>query len=157
MRSLVGCLVLVVSIAGLAAGAGSAAPAAAPCEVTESDGFGPFGRGGSPPARAVFGKGFVLSGKVLRSLDCKQLANATVEIWQAGKGGVYDKRGRASIVTGKNGAFKFTGPPPVSYEGVTPHIHVRVSHEGYDEVATTVRVTKNAKGAQLEIVLGSLL
>ncbi len=150
--------VVVLSVAILAATAALAAPAvAATCTPSESDGFGPFGRGGSAPQRAVFGKGFVLRGRVLRSLDCKPLAGATVEVWQAGKGGAYSAKGRAAVTTGPNGVFRIEGPPPVAYEGISPHIHVRVSHEGFDDVATTVLVRRGAKTATLEVVLGSFL
>lgn len=148
---------LVSALALVVAGPGLGAPVAAPCEPTESDGFGPFGRGGAAPLRSTFGTGFVLRGRVLRSLDCKPLAGAFVEIWQASKGGVYDRRGRARAVTGADGRFTFRGPPPVSYEGISPHVHVRVSHEGFDEVATTVRVARGARSARLEVVLASLL
>lgn len=151
---LAGSLALVVTAASLAS---SAAPAATTCRPTESDGFGPFGQGGAPPARSTFGTGFTLRGRIVRSLDCGPVAGATVEIWQAGKGGTYDRRGRASVVTGPSGTFTFRGPPPVSYEGISPHIHVRVSHPGYDEVATTVRVTAKARSGRLEVVLASSL
>lgn len=147
-------LALVVTAASLAA---SAARVATTCRPTESDGFGPFGQGGAPPVRSTFGTGFTLRGRILRSLDCGPVAGATVEIWQAGKGGTYDRRGRASVVTGPSGTFTFRGPPPVSYEGISPHIHVRVSHPGYDEVATTVRVTAKARSGRLEVVLASSL
>lgn len=150
-------LLLLVVVAALAGGPAGAAPAARSCPPTESDGFGPFAQAGSPPLRSTFGTGFTLRGRVLRSLDCRPLAGATVEVWQAGKGGVYDRRGRASVVTGRDGSFAFRGPPPVAYEGISPHIHVRVSHEGFDEVATTVRTTRGARTARIEIVLGSLL
>ena len=146
-----------VAVATAATAAATAASSAAPCRPTESDGFGPFAQGGAPPVRATFGTGFVLRGRVLRSLDCKPLAGAVVEVWQANKGGAYDRRGRASVVTGAKGTFTFRGPIPVSYEGVSPHIHVRVSHDGFDEVATTIRVTRGARSARLEVVLGSTL
>jgi protocatechuate 3,4-dioxygenase beta subunit len=149
-------IVLAAALAATAAAAPGARTAKS-CTPTESDGFGPFGQGGAAPVRTAFGTGFVLRGRILRSLDCKPLAGAVVEIWQATRGGVYDAKGRASTTTGRSGAFRFTGPAPVAYEGIAPHIHVRVSHPGFDDVATTIRVNRGARSATLEVVLTSTL
>jgi protocatechuate 3,4-dioxygenase beta subunit len=152
-RVLVFSLVCLVSVG--AASAAVAAPRATTCKPTESDGLGPFGQGGSAPLRAKFGTGFVLSGRVLRSLDCKPLAGAVIELWQAGKNG-YDRKGRASAITGRNGGFRFTGPAPVAYS-TSAHIHIRVSADGFDDVVTTIRVSRGARSARVEVVLGSTL
>lgn len=155
MRALA--IVLLVLLCAAAAAVPAASGAPAPCRPTESDGLGPFGSGGAPPLRAVFGAGFTLRGRVLRSLDCKPLAGAVVEVWQASKGGRYDRKGRASVVTGADGTFAFRGPAPVSYEGISPHVHMRISHEGFDDVATTIRVNRGQRSARIEIVLASTL
>jgi protocatechuate 3,4-dioxygenase beta subunit len=114
-----------LALAVLAAGGAAAAPAAPGCPPTIDDGAGPFGRG-APPRRAKIGTGHVLTGIVLSAVDCKPLAGARVHFWQANRRGEYLRSGSATVVTDRAGRFRFEGPPPVSYEGRPPHIHMRV-------------------------------
>jgi protocatechuate 3,4-dioxygenase beta subunit len=126
------------------------------CTPTLSDGFGPWARGASatPPRRSVFGSGFELSGKVLRAGDCKPVKGAVVEVWQETPGLGYVRRGRASVVTDGTGAFRIVGPVPRGERGgLTAHIHIRVTHGLFDEVAVTQFVTQGARRARLTLVL----
>ncbi|HEU0336294.1 MAG TPA: hypothetical protein VFR43_07045 [Gaiellaceae bacterium] len=100
------------------------APAAPGCRPTPSDSFGPFGRG-SPPLRASIGSGHVLTGVVLSALDCKPLARARVELWQAGRNGRYSRGTSGTVLTDAAGRFRFQGPLPGRY-GAEPHIHLRI-------------------------------
>jgi hypothetical protein len=113
------------ALAALAAGDIASAPAAPGCPPTLDDGAGPFGRG-APPRRSKIGTGHVLNGIVLSAVDCKPLAGARVHLWQADRRGQYLRSGSATLVTDRAGRFRFEGPPPVSYEGRPPHIHLRV-------------------------------
>jgi protocatechuate 3,4-dioxygenase beta subunit len=126
------------------------------CRATESDGFGPWAQGarGAPPRRSVSGSGFVLSGKVLRAGDCKPVKAAVVEVWQETPGLGYVRRGRASVVTDGTGAFRFVGPLPRG-EGGGPagHIHIRVTHGSFAEVAVTYFVAQGSRRARLNLVL----
>ena len=115
----------VLALAALAAGGLQSAPAAPGCPPTLDDGSGPFGRG-APPRRNKIGTGHVLTGIVLSSVDCKPLAGARIHLWQSNRRGEYVRSGSATVVTDKAGRFRFEGPPPVSYEGRPPHIHLRV-------------------------------
>jgi protocatechuate 3,4-dioxygenase beta subunit len=114
-----------VALTALAAGGIASAPAAPGCPPTIDDGAGPFGRG-APPRRTKIGTGHVLNGIVLSSVDCTPLAGARVHLWQANRRGQYLRSGSATVVTDGAGRFRFEGPPPVSYEGRPPHIHLRV-------------------------------
>lgn len=155
------CWVLIVCALGLLAVPVAGAETAATgqrCEPTESQGAGPIGsQAGVFPRRTTFGEGYVLTGKVLRSFDCKALKGAVVEIWQAGKGGVYRPGGRASVVVGANGTFRFQGPQPVSYEGRPGHIHIRVTADGYDDVLLTHFPARGKKTGRLVVVMESFL
>jgi protocatechuate 3,4-dioxygenase beta subunit len=141
----------VVPAAGARAGATG-------CEPTESQGAGPIGSQAAVfPRRATFGAGYVLTGKVLRSFDCKPLAGAVIELWQAGKGGIYRPAGRASAVVGRSGTFRFQGPLPAEYEGRPGHIHLRISARGYDDVLLTHFPAPGKKTARIVVVMTSTL
>ena len=111
--------------------AASSATAAAGCPATFNDGFGPFGRG-SPPVRASIGKGHVLSGVILSSLDCRPVPGARVEVWQSNTKGRYVRALSATVIADRNGRFRVEGPYPASYEGRPAHIHLRVVSRGYE-------------------------
>jgi protocatechuate 3,4-dioxygenase beta subunit len=96
----------------------------------------------------------VLSGKVLRAGDCKPVKGAVVEVWQETPGLGYVRRGRASVVTDGTGAFRIVGPVPRGEAGgLTPHIHIRVTHGLFDELAVTHVVAQGSRGARLTLVL----
>ena len=134
----------------LASAAGS--PAAASCRPTLGDGFGPFGRG-TPPVRAKIGSGHVLTGVVLSALDCKPIARARVEIWQAAKNGRYTRATSGTVFTNARGRFRFEGPYPASYEGREPHIHLRVSAAVHRQLLLRFVPARGAKQSTMRIVL----
>jgi protocatechuate 3,4-dioxygenase beta subunit len=127
---------------GLVLASGSA-PAAPGCRPTPPDSFGPFGRG-SPPVRSSIGTGHVLTGVVLSALDCKPLARARVELWQAGRNGRYTRATSATVLTDAAGRFRFQGPPPGRYSS-EPHIHLRVVAPVH-EILLTRYVVRAASG-----------
>ena len=100
-----------------------------------SDGFGPFGRG-SPPVRASIGKGHVLSGVILSTLNCKPIRGARVELWQANAKGRYVRATSATVLADRSGRFRFEGPYPASYDGGSPHIHMRVVAPAHEILLT---------------------
>jgi protocatechuate 3,4-dioxygenase beta subunit len=133
----------------LAAAATATAPAG--CPATVSDGFGPFGRG-SPPVRASIGKGHVLTGVILSSLDCRPIPGARVELWQSNKKGRYVRALSATVLADRNGRFRFEGPYPASYEGRPPHIHLRVVSRGYETLLSRYEPNGARRGV-LRLVL----
>ena len=67
------------------------------------------------------------------------------------------RKGRASIVTGPKGRFRFQGPMPASEGGFPPHIHVHVNAAGYEDVVVTYFVRPGEKSGRITIVLFSAL
>lgn len=131
----------------------TAAPNAAPgCPATPPDGFGPFGRG-SPPVRASIGKGHVLSGVVLSSLNCKPIARARVELWQANAKGRYVRATSGTVLTDRSGRFRFEGPYPPSYAGAPPHIHLRVVAPAHEVLLSRYVPGRGVRRGSVRLVL----
>jgi protocatechuate 3,4-dioxygenase beta subunit len=79
---------------------------------------------------------------------------AVVEVWQETPGLGYVRRGRASVVTDGTGAFRIVGPVPRGEAGgLTGHIHIRVTHSLFDEVAVTHFVAPGSRRALVTLVL----
>jgi protocatechuate 3,4-dioxygenase beta subunit len=149
-----------VVLAALAAlvGPGSAMPAASACRPTLAQGGGPFDSNGSPaPRRARIGTGHVLAGRILAYPGCKPVRGAVVEFWQASANGQYGRRGRGSVVTGRDGTFRFEGPIPPGEFGRPPHIHIHVTAAGFDDFVTTYMVPRGERQGRITIVLSSSL
>ena len=136
---------------------GAASPRASACKPTASS-YGPFNTSGAAsPRRSKIGTGHVLSGRVLRYPGCSPVPGALVDFWQESPNGVYERRGRGSVVTGTSGAFRFQGPVPPAEGGRPSHIHVRVTAPGYREVVTTYFLRRGERTGRLTIVLISEL
>ena len=137
---------------------GPAQPAAgATCRPTLALGGGPFERSGAPaPRRSRIGTGHVLTGRILSYPGCRPVRGAVVEFWQESPNGVYDRRGRAAVITGRLGTFRFEGPlPPGGSFG--SHIHIHVSAAGFDDFVTTYRLARGERQGRVTIVLASSL
>ena len=78
-----------------------------------------------------------------------------MEFWQVGANGRYDRRGHASVTTGRNGAFRFEGPVPPSEFGRPAHIHLHVSAAGFADFVTTYFVARGERRGRLTLVLVS--
>ena len=141
--------VVVTACVLAAAASGAAAPG---CPATVPDGFGPFGRG-SPPMRASIGKGHVLTGIVLSSLNCRPLRGARVELWQANARGKYVRASSATVLTDGSGRFRFEGPYPTAYEGAPPHIHVRIVASGHEVLLSRYVPAREARRGSIRLVL----
>jgi protocatechuate 3,4-dioxygenase beta subunit len=149
------CLLLVAAAAAGSAVAGSATTAQARCQPTLGDGAGPFQTNAiTTPLRSKIGTGHVLLGRVL-SPGCAPVRRASVYFWQAGPNG-YGPRGRARILTDRQGTFRFEGPVPANY-GRGPHIHIAVVHPAYEDLVTRYDVRRGAKSGRIRLVLTPLL
>ena len=147
----------VAAAASFAVGSGSASPGAAACKPTPSS-YGPFSTSGAVvPRRARIGSGHVLVGRVVRYPGCAPLRGAQVELWQQSRDGTYRPSGRGRVVTDRNGTFRFYGPVPPGEGGRPPHIHVKVTAAGYQEVVTTYFLRRGEKTGRMTIVLVSEL
>ncbi len=107
-------------------GATSASPTLAETE-------GPYYKAGSPEQanlvqNGMSGTTIVISGYVYDT-NCKPVANAWLDFWQADANGNYDNSGytlRGHQYTDANGHYLLTTVVPGLYPGRTEHIHVKV-------------------------------
>jgi protocatechuate 3,4-dioxygenase beta subunit len=98
-------------------------------ELTE----GPYYKSGSPEAATLYQEGMpgtklVLTGYVYDT-NCKPVANAWLDFWQADANGQYDNSGytlRGHQYTDTNGFYTLTTVVPGLYPGRTEHIHFKV-------------------------------
>ena len=129
-----------------------AAGGPANCKPTQPDMLGPFYEPGAP-VRTSVGSGYVLSGAVLAAYDCKPIRNARIEFWLANPRGEYDNAHRATVFAGERGGYRFESNVPVSYGGRPPHIHVRVTAPGFEELVTQHYPEPGQRKANFELVL----
>jgi protocatechuate 3,4-dioxygenase beta subunit len=125
--------------------------AAAACRATERDMLGPFYVPDQPfqddLCRGGGGERIAVSGHVMGLPDCRPLAGALVEVWQADARGEYTlvNRGqkpnpecllRARLKSDEAGRYAFRSIVPGEYPGRPRHIHFRVSHSGFRTLVT---------------------
>jgi len=81
---------------------------------------------------------------------------ARVEIWQCDNQGVYHHsrhrgtpdnnfQGFGAMATDRDGAYFFRTIAPTPYSGRTPHIHFRISADGFDRLTTQLYVAEAAE------------
>jgi protocatechuate 3,4-dioxygenase beta subunit len=141
---------------GLVVGLDPASSQTSACRPSQSLGGGPFATSGASfPRRSHIGRGHVLTGRVLRYPDCTPLKGAVVDFWQESPSGSYGRRGQASVVVGRTGAFRFEGPRPPSEGGRPSHIHIRVTAGGYADFVTTYFLRPGERSGRITIVLVS--
>src|SRR2546430_16586928 len=78
------------------------------------------------------GTRLALSGRVL-SPDCRPIAGARLDFWQADASGSYDNAGyrlRGNQTTRSDGRYALDTVVPGEYPGRTEHIHVKVQPAG---------------------------
>jgi len=142
----------VLVTAGIIVGPAGGSASAYRCAPTATDAFGPFGRG-KPPLRARIGTGHVLTGVVVSALNCAPIRGARVELWQSNRGGQYTQAGSGTVITGRDGRFRFEGPYPPSYETLPPHIHIRVVAKDYVTLVTRYVVAPHERRGSIRLVL----
>jgi protocatechuate 3,4-dioxygenase beta subunit len=114
--------------------------------------LGPFYEPGAP-VRTSVGSGYLLSGAVLGAEECEPIPKARIEFWLANPSGDYDDAHRATVFAGQRGEYRFGSNVPVSYGGRPPHIHVRVTAPGYEELVTQHYPERGQKKASFDLVL----
>jgi protocatechuate 3,4-dioxygenase beta subunit len=122
------------------------------CEPTPADYLGPFYKSGAP-VRSRVGKGYILEGSILSAMDCSPISNARVEFWLTNPDGTYDDDHRATVFSDGTGQYSFQSNFPPDYSGRPPHIHIRISAEGYKTLATQHYPTRGDSTGKFEIVL----
>ena len=104
---------------------------------------GPYFKPGSPTRTSLVEPGMAgtrlaLSGRVL-SRDCRPIAGARLDFWQADASGTYDNAGyrlRGNQTTGSDGRYALDTVVPGEYPGRTEHIHVKVQPAGGGTLTT---------------------
>ena len=122
------------------------------CTPTVPDAEGPFYKPKAPLRNSV-GKGYVLSGKVLSSKDCAPIRQARIELWMAGPDGKYKDAYRATIIVDDSGEYQFESHRPPSYLSRPPHIHIRVTADGFKTLTTQHYPEKGSKRGAFDLVL----
>lgn len=87
---------------------------------------------GSLIESGITGAALILSGRVLDT-DCRPLAGALLDFWQADGRGAYDNEGfrlRGHQFSDSAGRYRLETVIPGRYPGRTPHIHVKAQPAG---------------------------
>lgn len=122
------------------------------CPPTKPDMLGPFYKAGAP-VRDRVGKGYILQGTVRSSKDCAPLARARIEFWLVGPDGRYDDDHRATVFSDKEGGYRFESDSPPPYSGRPPHIHIRVTAEGFKTLITQHYPVSGSRAAVFDLIL----
>jgi protocatechuate 3,4-dioxygenase beta subunit len=122
------------------------------CRPTPPDALGPFYKPGAPLRNSV-GKGYELTGKVLSSKDCAPIKEARIELWLAGPDGEYKDDYRATVLPNESGEYGFESHLPPSYLRRPPHIHIRVSADGFNTLSTQHYPEKGSSKAEFDLIL----
>jgi protocatechuate 3,4-dioxygenase beta subunit len=122
------------------------------CKPTPSDALGPFYKSNAP-LRANVGKGYVLTGSVKSAQDCLPVEGARIEFWLAGPNGQYDDDHRASLISDNSGRYTFQSNFPPPYSSRRPHIHIRVTADGYKPLVTQHYPVKGQPQGTFDLVM----
>lgn len=95
----------------------------------------------------------MLQGMVLASTSCVPIPGAQFEFWLAGPDGEYSDDYRATLLVDNQGIYRFESNPPPPYSGRPPHIHIRISAEGYQMLVTQDYPVQGEVGANFDIIL----
>jgi protocatechuate 3,4-dioxygenase beta subunit len=122
------------------------------CTPTPPDALGPFYKPNAPLRYSV-GKGYELSGRVMSTADCSPIPQAHIEFWMAGPDGDYKDDYRATVIPNQAGEYYFESHLPPPYFGRPPHIHMRVSANGFKTLVTQHYPEAGSKTGRLDLVL----
>ena len=122
------------------------------CDPTTPDQLGPF-YVPDAPVRSSVGEGHHLQGVVLSTVNCAPIAGAQLEFWQVGPDGQYDDAHRATTFADTDGAYTFASNFPPPYSGRPPHIHMRVSAQGFETLVTQYYPGESQSAGTFDLVL----
>jgi protocatechuate 3,4-dioxygenase beta subunit len=122
------------------------------CEPTPRDMLGPYYEPDAP-VREQVGEGYLLEGLVKSAADCSPIEGARIEFWQAGPDGVYHDAYRATVIADEAGRYRFETDVPAGYGFRPPHIHVRISAQGFGTLVTQHYPQPGADSASFDLVL----
>ena len=122
------------------------------CHPTPPDIKGPFYKPGAP-LRSLVGKGYVLTGTVKSARDCAPIPKANIELWLTNPEGDYDDSHRATVISDDAGSYRFESNPPLDYGFRPPHIHLRITAEGFKPLVTQHYPEEGRASAEFDLVL----
>ena len=122
------------------------------CRPTPADYLGPFYKANAPERQSV-GSGYELSGVVKSAADCAPIEKARIELWLTNPEGQYDDDHRATLYSDSAGNYRFESNFPPGYSGRPPHIHIKISADGFKTLATQHYPDAGSKDALFDIVL----
>ena len=122
------------------------------CAPTPPDALGPFYKP-SAPLRNSVGKGYELKGVVVSTKNCAPISKARIELWMAGPDGEYKDNYRATVIPNEAGEYFFESHLPPSYFSRPPHIHMRISADGFKTLITQHYPEEGSKQETLDLVL----
>lgn len=122
------------------------------CQLTPPDALGPF-YVANAPRRAKVGTGHVLTGIVRTTKICTPIAGARVELWLAAPNGRYHSADRATVLSRKDGTYRFESNFPPPYDDRQPHIHIRVTARGFQTLVTQFYPCRGQARGKLDLVL----
>ena len=122
-------------------------------DVTPAQTEGPYFKPSSPERTNISGTAtgtkLLLTGTVVTT-DCKPVARALVDFWQADAAGAYDNSGfnfRGHQFTDAQGRYRLEAVVPGLYPGRTRHIHVKVQPSGGRTLTTQLYFPGEARNA----------
>ena len=122
-------------------------------DLTPAQTEGPYFKASSPERTnirgAYGGTRLLLTGTVVTT-DCKPVARALVDFWQADGAGAYDNSGfdfRGHQFTDAQGRYRLETVVPGLYPGRTRHIHVKVQPTGGRVLTTQLYFPGEARNA----------
>jgi protocatechuate 3,4-dioxygenase beta subunit len=122
-------------------------------DITPAQTEGPYFKASSPERTNLRGTAggtkLVLTGTVVTT-DCKPVARALVDFWQADSAGAYDNSGftfRGHQFTDAQGRYTLETVMPGLYPGRTRHIHVKVQPSGGRVLTTQLYFPGEARNA----------
>ena len=160
-RQFLGAAAVAMSAAALASSAQGQAPplvATPACgdagSATPSQTAGPFFKPSSPRRASLLERGLpgtrlVVTGRVVW-VDCRLVAGALLDFWQADARGAYDNAGyrlRGHQFADDAGAYRLETIVPGLYPGRTRHIHVRVQAPNQPPLTTQLYFPGEARNA----------
>lgn len=148
-RCLTTCFLVIVVGSLLSA---ALALAQAPCKPTARETPGPFYKANAP-LRDSTGQGFVVSGIVRSTVECRPLSGARIEWWAANPQGDYDDAHRATQSTDTEGRYRYETDLPGRYPGRPVHLHVRISATGHRTLITQLYPKKQDTVLTVDLVL----
>ena len=114
--------------------------------------MGPFYRPDAAHRNSV-GAGYLLFGTVKSASDCRPVANARLELWMTGPQGRYGDAWRATLFSAANGTYYFLSHAPTYFGSRRPHIHIKVTAEGFVPLVTQHYALKSAGEAMFDLVM----